>query len=163
MQHKIEGNKLILERIFNAPRQKIWDAFTKKEIFTKWWGPRGWETELKEFDFVEGGVNHYGMKCVDPGQGEWFGKYSWGKMVFSNIIPMNSFEYVDYFCDENAIVSDDMPASNTVIEFFEEGSKTKVVSTTAFVNEEALKTVMDMGMLPGITQTWDRLEEVVTE
>lgn len=161
MQHKIEGNKLILERTFNAPTQKVWDAFTTKEIFIKWWGPRGWETEVKEFSFSEGGVNHYGMKCVDPTQGEWFEKYSWGKMVYSNIKSIDMFEYVDYFCDKDGVVQEGMPSSSTIIQFVDENGMTKIISTTTFASEEALNTVMDMGMLPGITQTWDRLEEIV--
>ena len=161
MQHKVEGAILTLERTFDAPRQKVWDAFTKPELFSKWWGPRGWNTEVQEFNFVEGGVNHYGMKCEDEAQGEWYGKYSWGKMVFANIIPMDSFDYVDYFADENAVVQDGMPVSTTAMRFMEEGDKTRVVSVTTFESEEALKAVMDMGMIEGITQTWDRLGELL--
>lgn len=161
MNHKIEGRTLTLERIFNAPRQKVWDAFTKPELFRQWWGPRGWETEVKEFSFTEGGVNHYGMKCLDESQGEWYGKYSWGKMVFSNINPIDSFDYQDFFVDENAVVQIGMPVITTHQQFIEENGTIKIISVGTYENEEALKMVMDMGMLQGITETWDRLDEVV--
>ncbi|NJL96741.1 SRPBCC domain-containing protein [Candidatus Gracilibacteria bacterium] len=163
MKHTIQGKKLTLERDFSAPRQKVWNAFTQQELFVKWWGPRGWETEVKEFNFVEGGVNHYGMKCVDKNQGEWFGQYSWGKMIFSNIQPIDSFEYQDVFSDEDGKVDSKLPTSNTKIEFVEKGGVTKIISITEFADEESLKTVIDMGMLPGITETWDRLDEMVSE
>lgn len=161
MQHKAEDSTLTLERTFDAPRQKVWDAFTKPELFIQWWGPQGWTTEVKEFDFSEGGVNHYGMKCVDKEQGEWYGKYSWGKMVYSNIRPIEGFENVDYFVDENAVVQENMPASKTAMAFTEVDGQTKIVSVTEYTTPEALKTVLDMGMLEGIAQTWDRLEELV--
>ena len=55
-----------------------------------------------------------------------------------------------------------MPVSETTLQFVEEDGGTKLVSVTTFENEEALKTVMDMGMLEGITQTWDRLDDLVS-
>ena len=163
MQHTVEGKTLTLERTFSAPRQKVWDAFTKPELFVKWWGPRGWVTEVKEFNFTEGGTNHYGMKCDDPKQKDWYGKYSWGKMVFSNINPIDSFNYQDYFCDENAVVQEGMAVATVVQEFIEVEGGTKIVSTGIYESEEALKQVVEMGMLPGIAETWDRLEELVAD
>ncbi len=161
MQHTIEGSRLTLERTFNAPRQKVWDAFTKPELFVKWWGPRSWSTEVKEFRFSEGGVNHYGMKCEDQAQADWYGKYSWGKMVFSNIKPIDSYDYLDYFSDEHGAVNNDLPSSVTKTQFIDETDKTKLISVTEFPDEKALQMVIDMGMIPGITETWDRLEELV--
>lgn len=50
--------------------------------------------------------------------------------------------------------------STLVSMFFEEyDGKTKLVSRSKYDSAEALKTVMDMGMEQGITETWDRLEE----
>ena len=64
--------------------------------------------------------------------------------------------------DENAKIKVGMPVSETTLQFVEEDGGTKLVSVTTFENEEALKTVMDMGMLEGITQTWDRLDDLVS-
>ncbi len=161
MKLSTEGTVLKLERVFVAERKKVWNAFTSPELFIQWWGPKGWVTTVKEFSFAEGGVNHYGMKCEDPEQGEWYGQVSWGKMVFSNIQPIESFDYTDYFVDEEAQIQDGMPVSETTLQFVEEDGATRLISTTNFESEDALKAVMDMGMLEGITQTWDRLEELV--
>jgi uncharacterized protein YndB with AHSA1/START domain len=84
-------------------------------------------------------------------------------MVFSAIHPIDGFSYTDYFCDENGVVTEGMPVSTTRMQFIEEEGRTKIISTTTFESEDALKAVMDMGMLQGITETWDRLEEVVTQ
>jgi len=161
MQHKIEGSTLTLERVFSAPRQKVWDVFTKPELFSKWWGPKGWSTEVKEFNFTEGGINHYGMKCDDSEQTDWYGKYSWGKMVYEKINPIESIVYKDYFVDENAEVQVGMPVSESDLRFVEANEGTKLVCVVTYESEEALKTVVEMGMLQGIAMTWDNLEALL--
>ncbi|MNT99555.1 hypothetical protein D3C72_2424300 [compost metagenome] len=52
-----------------------------------------------------------------------------------------------------------MPSTEVTLEFIDLGGKTKLVSRGEYVSPEALKSVMEMGMLQGITETWDRLEE----
>ena len=78
----LENNTLIIERTFNAPIEKLWNAYADKASFEKWWGPEGWETTVKEFDFTVGGKLHYGMIWVDESQGVWFLQVSWGIMQF---------------------------------------------------------------------------------
>ena len=76
----LDNKKLVIEYVANGPVEKVWRAYTEKDSFEQWWGPEGWETIAKEFDFKPGGHIHYGMKCVDEQQGEWFGQESWGIM-----------------------------------------------------------------------------------
>lgn len=150
---------LIVERRFNARKSKVWDAYTRPELVAKWWGPRGWETEIKHMDFSDGGYWHYGMRCLDPEQGEWYGKTTWGKATFENIKPQDSFEYTDEFCDENGVVTPGMPTSRTVLILKEENGVTTVTGRTEYETPEALAQVLEMGMEEGFSQTWDRLEE----
>ncbi len=154
---------LIAERTFQAPKSKVWEAYTKPEILAKWWGPKGWETEIKHMDFTEGGYWHYGMKCVDPEQKEWFGQVSWGKGTYEQIDPEDSFAYTDAFCDENAVETPGMPTSRTVVKLEERGDATTLTSTSEFESPEALKTVIDMGMEEGFDQTWDNLEAILAQ
>ena len=100
------------------------------------------------------------MKCEDESQGEWFGKTSWGKFVYETIDAENEFSYIDYFCDEQGIVDDKMPATKAVMKFEEVAEGTKIISICDMGSEEALKQLVDMGMIEGLTQTWDRLEEL---
>lgn len=161
---KDAANKtLIMEREFNAPRQRVWQAWTDPRVFEKWWGPRGFETTVKDYDFRAGGSGTYGMKCVDENQGEWFGQTSWGKMEFIQVNEPDSFVYKDFFCDENGVVSDEMPVMTITLEFFEENGKTRVVSTGVFDNEEGYNKVLAMGVVEGASETWDRLDELVSQ
>jgi uncharacterized protein YndB with AHSA1/START domain len=79
----LEKHELILERIFDASREKVWSAYTDAEKLAKWWGPRGWETTIKTFDFRPGGAWHYYMKCVDKKPGRILRSGSMGESSVS--------------------------------------------------------------------------------
>ena len=160
MSHRIENERvLVLERVFNAPRELVFKAYSDPEHLKHWWGPRGWELPVCKIDFKPGGVWLYCMKCVDKDQGQYFGMESWGKGVYHEIVAPEKIVYTDYFADSEGNENKDMPSTKVVLEFIDLKGKTKIVSRSEYVSAEALKSVLDMGMLPGITQTWDRLEE----
>jgi uncharacterized protein YndB with AHSA1/START domain len=150
---------LKMERVFDAPRERVWQAWTTDEI-NKWWGPRGWETTSKHMDFKQGGYWLYGMKCVDENQGEWFGQESWGKAVYKEIDEPNKFVYEDHFVDAEGNETEGMQVDMTItVEFVEEDGKTRVISSTVFGTEEEYDKVIAMGVEQGAGETWDRLAE----
>ncbi len=160
MEHRIENdNVLILERVFDAPRILVFQMFKDPEHLKRWWGPRGWEVPFCTVDFRPGGVWHYCMKCVDQKQGEFFGMESWGKAVYHEIAEPEKIVYTDYFSDAEGKTNDALPATLVTMEFIDLGGKTRLISRGEYKSAEQLKTVMDMGMLQGITETWDRLAE----
>ena len=156
-----DNKTLIIERTFDAPRARVWDAYAKPELFSKWWGPEGWETSVKEFDFIPGGKNHYAMKCVDKNQGEWFGQESWGLMLFENISAPDSFTYKDYFSDAEGTLKNDMPIMTITMNFVEEDGKTKMTCSGVVGSKEQLEQLVNMGMIEGMTSTLDKLEAFV--
>lgn len=156
-----DNRTLVVEHMFAAPRSKVWAAWTTPELFAKWWGPRGWSTEVKHMDFQPGGYLLYGMKCEDPRQTDWYGKYSWGKSVYNQIDAEKSFAYTDYFSNENGVETPDMPVMQIQVTFEDVDAGTRVISTSVFESSDALQQVLDMGMEDGLRQTWDRLEELV--
>lgn len=151
---------LTMQRVFDAPREKVFKAFTTAESLNVWWGPRGWKTNSAEFELKPGGEWLYCMKCVDENHGEWFGQESWGKAVYESVDEPHGFTYRDYFCDAAGRINTEMPGSTIVMEFHElEGGKTEVVSTTTFDSEGGYDTVIAMGVEQGAGETWDRLSE----
>ena len=155
----IEGNTLTLEREFDAPRDLVFEAFTDCKHLRHWWGPHGWELPVCQMDFREGGSWLYCMKCVDENMGDFFGTESWGKQVFHEIDRPNSISYTDYFADAEGNINPELPATDSTLEFVDQGASTKLVSRSTYATAEALKTVTDMGMLQGVAETWDRLAE----
>ncbi|HEY1085603.1 MAG TPA: SRPBCC domain-containing protein [Candidatus Saccharimonadales bacterium] len=157
----LENKTLIIEYIANGPKEKVWKAYADKEWFEKWWGPEGWETTAKEFDFRPGGRVHYGMKCVDENQGEWFGQTSWGLMEVESINEGENFTYKDYFSDDAGVVNRELPAITVTNEFIEQDGKTKIVSRSIADSAEQIEELLKMGMIEGFTSQLNRLDELV--
>lgn len=164
MTSRVENEKvLVLERVFGAPRELVFQMFKEPKHLKRWWGPRGWELPVCSVDFRPGGVWHFCMKCVDENQGEYYGMESWGKVVYEDIDEPEWLVYTDYFSDADGNVNEAMPSTHVTMQFIDLGGRTKIVSRSRYASAEALETVLDMGMLQGITQTWDRLEERLAE
>ncbi len=160
MTSRVENKKeLVLERTFSAPRALVFEAFTVADHLRHWWGPRGWEVTHCTVDLRPGGRWHYCMKCMDQNQGDFYGMESWGLALYDEIVAPERLVYTDCFSDAAGEINADMPTSQTTLTFVDLGDSTRIISRSVYGTEDALKTVMDMGMLPGITQTWDRLAE----
>jgi uncharacterized protein YndB with AHSA1/START domain len=164
MVSRVENDTvLILERVFNAPRELVFKMFKEPEHLKHWWGPRGWDLPVCKVDYRVGGIWHYCMKCVDKNQGEFFGMEAWGKAVYHEIVEPKKVVYTDYFSDAEGNNNESMPSTKVTMEFVDLGGKTKLISRGEYASKEALQSVMDMGMMEGITQTWDRLEDRLKE
>ncbi|SET66863.1 Uncharacterized conserved protein YndB, AHSA1/START domain [Salinibacillus kushneri] len=164
LKSRIENDQvLVLERIIEAPRDLVFKMFKEPEHLKHWWGPIGWELPVCHIDFRPGGTWHFCMKCMDPNQEEDYGMESWGKVVYRDIIEPETINYTDYFSDADGNIDENMPSSEITLEFIDLGEKTKLINRVEYMSAEALKTVMDMGMIQGITETWNRLEEHLNE
>lgn len=159
----LENKTLTIERTFDAPKEKLWRAYADKEWFESWWGPEGWQTTTKEFDFVVGGKIHYGMKCVDANQGEWFGQESWGLMKLVSVDAPNSFEAHDYFSRPDGTIDEAMPNQRFVVELVETDGQTTLVSRSICETAEQLEQLVKMGMVEGFSSQLNRLEVLLAK
>lgn len=157
----LDNNTLIIERTFDAPIDKLWQAHTDKDMFEKWWGPEGWETTAKEFDFKPGGRIHYGMKCVDKNQGDWFGQTSWGLTIIDSVDKPNGYKGYDYFSDESGKIDEKLPPMAMEVDFKEEDGKTTVTHRAITDTPEQLEEVVKMGMAEGFDSQLNRLEKLL--
>ncbi|HDB4791936.1 TPA: SRPBCC domain-containing protein, partial [Staphylococcus aureus] len=62
MTIKVEDNKIIFSRTIEAPIEKVFDAYTTKELFEKWFHPKGASTKVFRFNAVSGGDAFYAIK-----------------------------------------------------------------------------------------------------
>lgn len=157
----LENKTLTIEREFDAPVEKVWQAYADKEQFEKWWGPEGWETTTKEFDFSPGGKIHFGMKCVDKNQGEWYGKESWGMMEIQSMDEPNHFTAKDNFADAEGNINEQMPTQKFIVEFVEENGKARLINHSVMETEEQLEQLVKMGMVEGFSSQLNKLERLV--
>jgi len=56
-----------------------------------------------------------------------------------------------------------MPVMTISVDFFDEGGKTRVVSYAKFASKDELEGLLQMGVVEGVKQTWDRLEEYLAK
>lgn len=159
----LQNKSLIIERDLDAPKDKVWKAFTDKDWFEKWWGPEGWVTTVKEFNFSSGGRVHYCMKCTDKNQGEWYGQESWGIMLIDTTDAPNKYTYKDYFSDENGALNNEMPALTIVNEFKEADGKTTLISKSVADKPEQIEDLIKMGMLEGFSSQLLKLDVLLAE
>lgn len=145
--------ELVLTRTFDAPRATVFTAYSSCEHLRNWWGPRSWPMVECSMDFRVGGVWHYCLR--GPNEGD----ESWGRAVFEEIVAPERIVYVDAFSDADGNVNEAMPQTRSIVAFEEADGKTRLTLRATYPSADDLRTVLDMGMVAGITETLDRLDE----
>jgi uncharacterized protein YndB with AHSA1/START domain len=136
-----------VERIFNAPRDKVWRAFTEPELLAQWWG-RGNKLVIERFELERGGhwrfVEH-GPEGVHGFEGR-----------FREVTPperlVQTFEW------------DGMPGYVAVdtCEFEDLGDgRTRVVSTSLFHTTDERDGMLQAGMEGGLNQSYAALDRLL--
>jgi len=97
MNTREREQELLIKRTFDAPREKVWKAWTDPEMMKLWWGPKGFSAPYAEIDFRVGGKYLNCMKSPE-------GKEYWGTGVYRDIVPMQRIALTDSFADEKGNV-----------------------------------------------------------
>ena len=147
---------LIMERVFDAPRELVFKVWSECKHLAQWWGPKAWTLPVCEIDFRPGGTWLYCMRGPE-------GEESWGKAVYREIVMPERIVYVDAFADADGNVVEGMPQMLITVEFTELNGKTKITSRTEFASVAELEATLAMGVVEGATETWDRLEEYLAK
>src|SRR5690606_34798569 len=84
-----------------------------------------------------------------------------GKSVYEEIVPPERLVYSDYFTDADGTILPDMPVSKSTVLFEDVDGKTKLTVSVLFASADDVQTVLEMGMLEGLSQSWDRLTELL--
>ena len=87
------------------------------------------------------------------------GAESWGLVIYKEISEPDRIVYEDHFSDKDGNKNKELPSTIIRAEFREKNGKTIVKTIANYPTPEDLKKVIDMGMIPGFTETLDRLEE----
>ena len=90
MTARSEGKAFALTRVLHASRELVFKAWSEAEHLKQWWGPRGFEIRVAQFDFRPGGCFHYSMEA--PGCDRMWGKFVYLEIEASEkIVWLNSF------------------------------------------------------------------------
>jgi uncharacterized protein YndB with AHSA1/START domain len=139
-----------VERVFDAPRDRVFAVYTDPELIPEWWGPRGATTSVDEMDVRPGGRWRFVIRNSDGSETGFRG-------VFREVAPperlVQTFEW------------EGLPGHVSVdtATFEDLGERTKVVSDTIFHTTEERDGMIESGMEGGLNDTYDRLEEVLAK
>jgi len=65
IKNDTSDRELIITRLLNAPRELVWDVFTKPEHIKNWWGPNGFTNTIDKMDVKPGGEWEFVMHGPD--------------------------------------------------------------------------------------------------
>jgi uncharacterized protein YndB with AHSA1/START domain len=153
--------EFVISRVFDAPRDLVWKAFTDPEHMKHWWGPKGFKVIASKMDLRVGGSYHYGMQS--PG-----GSPMWGMMRYREIVPPSRIVLVNSFSDEAGGITHHPMSPTwplemlTVFSFEDLGGKTKFTVNWSPLNateeERATFAAGHASMTQGWTGTLEQLE-----
>jgi len=149
--------ELIITRIFDARRDRVWKAWTNPEMFMKWWGPNHFSCPLAKLDLKIGGKYLVAMRSPD-------GKDFYSTGTYREIIPLEKIAVTDSFADEKGNIvpasyygmSKTFPRETKVTVTFEDNNgKTKM--TLNYPTVEGIDATMLDNMKQGWNQSFDKL------
>jgi len=151
-----ENNTINVKREFAAPVDKVWSAWTEKELLDQWWAPSPWKAKTKTMDFREGGYWLYTM--VGPE-----GEEQWCRADFTSITPLKNYKGKDAFCDADGKINNDFPQANWDVSFSGNANATMVTIAIKYDKFEDLEKYIEMGFKEGFTAALENLDELLSE
>ncbi len=155
-------NTLTIDRSFNAPIERVWDAFTNPEVLRDWFTPPAMSNSFISAEVKEGGLFRY---CFTMNDG---GAEFWGRGLYQKIDRPHYLSYLDSFTDADG--NDVAPSYfgmlgdeviETLAEFFfvSDGDKT----TLKLVGENPFDEKMTEDMTHGWNGMFDNLVRTLSK
>ena len=146
-----EEREILISRVIDAPRELVFEAFTEVRHLSRWWGPEGFTTTTRSFEFRVGGEWDFVMHGPDgTDYQEW--------ITWREIVPP---ERIVLLHGESA---DDPRAFESVLTFEAAGEETRVVMRTVFPTKELRdEAVEKYHAIEGGQQTLSSLAAYVTD
>ncbi len=155
-----------ISRVFDAPPERVWKAWTEASHLQNWFGPKGCTLRVARLEFRPGGIFHYCMTMPD-------GKEMWGKWTFSEIVAPRRMVLIQSFSDANGGITRhplspgwplEMRSTTTVVA---EGNKARLTIEWsphhATADERAVFDAARDGMTQGWTGTFEQLQSYLAQ
>lgn len=150
MSKKSRSNKIEITRIYDAPVEMVWDAWTDDKQVALWWGPRGFTLTTHAKDIKPGGYWHYTMHGPDGVDYENTAKY----------LEVEKHKRLVY---DHGGHKDRPPLFRVTATFTDVAGKTRLDMAMALDTPEAADETRKFIKKAGGTGTWDRLAEYLEE
>ena len=157
-----EMERMVVTRVFDAPRELVWKAWTDPKYVMQWWGPKSFTAPFCEMDFRVGGKFLYCMRAPD-------GQEFWNAGEYHEIVLHEKIVSSMYFADSKGnkiepaqfgIEHEAIDGAYDVILFEDLGSgRTKLT----FIGNETMQNAIKTGQLEGMEQILDKVAAVIAE
>jgi uncharacterized protein YndB with AHSA1/START domain len=140
-----------MTRLFDAPRQLVFEAMSRPEHVRRWWGQlgEGYSVPVCEIDLRPGGRWRF-VSRHPQGEAAFHGEYR-------EITPPSRIVFTEIF--------EEFPDSVSVVtaELTDEGGKTRLTATVRYPSKDVRDMVVASGMSTGAGISYDRLEDLLAE
>lgn len=138
-------------RVFDAPRERVWRAYSNPKLIPEWWPPRFMKTTVERMEFRVGGGWRFILHDPKGNKYGFSGEYR---------------EIVEHRRIVRTFAMDAFPSGVSVETLTLEeldGGKTRLTLVSRFPSIEALESIVGRGMERGAAESWDRLAELLEE
>lgn len=163
LREDAEKRDLVITRVFDAPVERLWKAWSDAEDVLRWWGPRGFSCPSAVMDFRTGGASLVCMRAPK----EFGGGDTYNTWTYTEIVPLETIEYMLHFVDQAGTRVDpsalglppDMPVEmRNLVTFTDLGDGRTELSITEF--DWPVGQMREMSEL-GMKQCLDKMAGVV--
>jgi uncharacterized protein YndB with AHSA1/START domain len=150
-QSPTADREILISRVIHAPRELVFEAFTEVRHLSQWWGPEGFTTSTRAFEFRSGGTWDFVMHGPDgTDYQEWI---SWSEIDPPARIALR-----------HGAFRDDPDAFESVLTFAPEGAATRLEMRTVFPTEQLRADAVEKyHAIEGGQQTLSHLATYVSE
>jgi len=146
-----EEQELVLTRVFDAPRELVFKAWTDPKRVAQWWGPQGFTNPVCELDARPGGAIRIHMRGPDGTVYPMTG-------VYQEVVEPERLVFTSAALDEKGHPLFEVL---TTVTFAEQGAKTKQILRARVIKSTAQAAPYLAGMEAGWTQSLERLSAFV--
>ncbi len=142
--------EVVTERVFDAPRDRVYAAFTDPELIPQWWGLRSTTTVVDKLDARPGGAWRFVERNSDGSENGFRG-------TFREVTPPESLVYTFEW--------EGMPGHVVVdtVRFEDLDGRTKVTNTSLFHTTEERDGMLESGMEKGLNESYEQLDELLAK
>jgi uncharacterized protein YndB with AHSA1/START domain len=150
-QFATADREIVISRGIRAPRELVFEAFTEVRHLSRWWGPEGFATTTRTFEFRVGGVWDFVMHGPDGTD-------------FQEWITWTGIDRPERIAMLHGESSDDPNAFESVLTFHDDGPATRIEMRTVFPTKDLRdEAVEKYHAVQGAKQTLDNLAAYVDE
>ncbi|MCZ4090560.1 SRPBCC family protein [Sinorhizobium psoraleae] len=143
-----DDRELVLTRLINAPREKVYRAWTEADLLKQWFAPLPWTTPDAELDVRPGGSNRIVMRSPE---GQDFPNFG----VYLEVVPNEKLVVTDAFTE--AWKPSEKPFMTVILTFEDEGGKTRYTARVRHWTTADREAHEKMGFHQGWGQCADQL------